>query len=240
MPFLDHLEELRKTLLHILLAVTIGAVLCWALSDRVLTWLIAQTSGQAIFMKPQGAFMARFKVSLVLGLLLALPYVFYKAWNFIGPGLLETERKYVLPGVLFSVTLFYTGEVFSYFLMTPLMVKVLMGFGTSNLQSMTEVTYLLDLVFAMGLACGLVFQLPLIMAFLTVINVLKPSFFKKYWRHSVVLIFIVAALLTPADPLSQIMLAVPLLILYVISYVLCSVIYKGKQRRKVEAHAAGD
>jgi len=242
MPFLEHLEELRRTLIYIFAAVFVGAMVCWVLSDRALTWLIANTSGQAIFMKPQGAFMARLKVSLILGLLLMLPFVFYKVWAFVGPGLLDTERKVILPGVIFSVLLFYAGVTFSYFALTPLMVKVLLGFGTANLTSNIEIGFLLDLVFSIGLACGLVFQLPLVTAFLTAINVVTPLFLRHYWRHAVVLIFVTAALLTPADPLSQILLAVPLLFLYVLSYIVSVVIYRGKKKpsEEGETDAAGD
>jgi sec-independent protein translocase protein TatC len=109
------------------------------------------------------------------------------------------------------------------------MVKVLLGFGAANLTAQTEINFLLDLVFTMGMACGLVFQLPLVLAFLTAINVLEPRFLRAYWRHAVVLIFILAALLTPADPLSQVMLAIPLVVLYVASYGICTLIYRRKR-----------
>jgi sec-independent protein translocase protein TatC len=229
MPFLQHLEELRRTLLHILAAVGVGAAVCWVFSGRVLNWLIAGTSGSAIFIKPQGAFLARLKVALVLGLLLTLPYVFYRIWSFVGPGLLAKERRVVLPGAMGSVLLFYMGLVFSYFVMTPLMVRVLLGFGTATLTAQTEVHFLLDLVFMMGLASGLVFQMPLFAAFLTTVGLLAPVHLRKYWRHSLVGIFILAALLTPADPLSQIVLAVPLMVLYWVSYVLSLIIHRRKQ-----------
>jgi sec-independent protein translocase protein TatC len=230
MPFLEHLEELRRMLLRVLGAVVLGAVVTWVFSDRVLNWLIASTSGTAMFMKPQGAFLARLKVSLVLGLLLVLPYVFYKLWAFVGPGLLARERKIVLPGSLASVGLFYSGLMFSYFILTPLMVKVLLGFGTANLTAQTEVHFLLDLVFMMGLASGLIFQLPLVISFLTAIGIVTPGMIKKYWRHSLVGIFITAALLTPADPLSQVILAIPLAVLYLISYFLAVAIHRGKTK----------
>lgn len=232
MPFLAHLEELRKTLIHVLIAVGIGAAVCWFGSRPVLDWLIARTSGEAIFMKVQGAFLAQLKVALVLGLLLVLPYVFYKIWNFIGPGLLEKERKVVFPGVLFSVLLFYTGLAFSYFVMTPVMVTVLLGFGSDTLVAQTEVHFLLDLVFMMGLACGLIFQFPLLAAFLTAVGVLQPRWLREYWRHALVAAFILAALLTPADPLSQVILAVPLILLYLISYAISAIIHRSRRREK--------
>lgn len=239
MPFLQHLEELRRTLLHVLGAVGIGAVVCWVFSGTVLNWLIESTSGQAIFMKPQGAFLARLKVSLVLGFLLTLPYVFYRVWVFVGPGLLAKERKVVFPGVLASVTLFYLGIVFSYFVLTPLMVKVLLGFGTANLTAQTEVHFLLDMVFMMGMASGLIFQMPLFVTFLTGVGIIRPSMLRQYWRHSLVGIFIVAALLTPADPLSQVVLAAPLILLYIVSYILSAAVYRGKKKQG-EADASGD
>ncbi|NNF08604.1 MAG: twin-arginine translocase subunit TatC [Candidatus Eisenbacteria bacterium] len=232
MPFLDHLEELRRVLIFVGIVVGVGAAGAWYWSGDVLDWLIQNTSGDAIFMRPQGAFIARIKVAIVLGLMATLPLVFYKIWSFVGPGLLETERKFVLPGVLFSLLLFYLGVAFSYFVLTPLMVDVLLGFGNTHLQAQTEITFLLDLVFTMGMASGLIFQMPLVLAFLTIINIITPTFLKLYWRHAIVLIFISAALLTPADPVSQVLLAVPLILLYGISLVICTIIYKGKRKSK--------
>jgi sec-independent protein translocase protein TatC len=229
MPFLQHLEELRQTLIRIIIAVAVGAAIAWSFTGRILTWLIESTTAKAIFLKPQGAFIARLKVAIVLGILLTLPYIFWKIWSFVGPGLLDRERKVVLPGVVSSVVLFYLGISFSYFIMTPLMVKVLIGFATLNLAPQIEVSSLLDMVFAMGLACGLIFQLPLFSAFLTSIGILKPRFFKRFWRHSVVVIFVTSAILTPADPISQVALAVPLLILFILSYFVSSTVYKGKR-----------
>ncbi len=229
MPFLQHLEELRQTLIRVIIAVAVGGALAWSFSGRILTWLINSTATKAVFLKPQGAFLARLKVAIILGIILTLPYIFWKIWSFVGPGLLDRERKVVLPGVVSSVLLFYVGISFSYFIMTPLMVRVLIGFGTLNLAPQIEVGSLLDMVFAMGLACGLIFQLPLFSAFLTSIGVLNPSFFKRFWRHSVVVIFITSAVLTPADPISQIALAIPLLILLVLSFIVSSTVYKGKR-----------
>lgn len=229
MPFLQHLEELRKTTLHVLAAVAIGAILFWVVADDFLAWLIDKTAGSAIFLKPQGAFLARLKVALVLGLLASLPYVFFKIWSFVGPGLLARERKVVFPGAMGSVILFYLGIVFSYFVLTPLMVRVLLGFGTANLTPQTEVHFLLDLVFMMGLASGLIFQLPLLVSFLTAAGVVSPDHLKTYWRHSLVTIFIMAALLTPADPLSQVVLALPLILLYIVSYLLSLAIQRNRR-----------
>jgi sec-independent protein translocase protein TatC len=232
MPFLQHLEELRRTLIHILIAVGIGAVVCWSVSKFVLEWLISDTSGVAVFIKPHGAFLARLKVALVLGLLITLPYVFYRIWKFVGPGLFPRERKVVLPGVLGSVGLFYLGLIFSYFVLTPIMVTVLIGFGTANLTPQIDVHFLLDLVFMTAVACGLTFQLPLFSAFLTSVGVISPEFLRKYWRHSIVGIFIAAAVLTPADPLSQVILAVPLVILYVVSIGVSAAIKRSQRERQ--------
>jgi len=238
MPFLEHLEELRKVILHSLAAIGIAAIISWSITNRVLTWLIAHTTGHAIFTRPEGAFMARFKVSIVLGVLIVAPYVFYRIWSFVGPGLLAKERKMVFPGVLASLTLFYCGLVFSFLVMTPLMVRVLVGFGTSNLTPQTEIQFLLDFVFMGGLASGLIFQLPLFIGFLTWIGILSPRLLFKYWRHSIVAIFIIAAILTPADPISQLVLAAPLLVLYGLSLILASAIHRARKRQRAEREAA--
>jgi sec-independent protein translocase protein TatC len=237
MPFLEHLEQLRKVILHSLAAVGIAAIISWSFSNRVLTWLIAHTTGHAIFTRPEGAFMARFKVSLVLGALIVAPYLFYRIWSFVGPGLLQKEKKIVFPGVLASLVLFYCGLIFSFLVMTPLMVHVLVGFGTNNLTPQTEVQFLLDFVFMGGLASGLIFQLPLFIGFLTWIGILTPKLLFKFWRHSIVAIFIIAAILTPADPISQLVLAAPLLVLYGLSLILASAIHKSRRKARAEREA---
>lgn len=238
MPFLEHLEQLRKVILHSLAAIGIAAIVSWSFTNRVLTWLIAHTTGHAIFTRPEGAFMARFKVSLVLGALIVAPYLFYRIWSFVGPGLLQKEKKIVFPGVLASLVLFYCGLIFSFLVMTPLMVHVLVGFGTTNLTPQTEVQFLLDFVFMGGLASGLIFQLPLFIGFLTWIGILSPKLLFKYWRHSIVAIFIIAAILTPADPISQLVLAAPLLVLYGLSLILASAIHRSRRKARAEREAA--
>ena len=230
MTFLQHLEELRQTLLRIVAAVALGAVACSFLSDQALEWLIAKTTKQAIFLKAQGGLMAHVKISIVMGILATLPYIFYKLWSFIGPGLLDQEKRVVLPGVVGSLVLFYAGILFSYFVLTPLMVHVLLSFGTVNMTPQISVHALLNLVFSMGLASGLVFQMPLAGAFLTAIGVVRPHLFLRYWRHSVVVIFIVAAVLTPMDLMSQLVLAVPLLVLYFVSYLVSILVYRAGRK----------
>jgi sec-independent protein translocase protein TatC len=232
MPFLAHLEELRRVLFRVLAAVLVGGIAGWVLSQRALDWVIANTSGSAIFMRPEGAFLARVKVALVLGILFTLPFTFQQIWSFVGPGLLAREKRVVLPGAVASVILFYAGLAFSYFLMTPIAVKVLMGFGGAHLKAQTEIHYLLDLVFMMGLASGLVFQLPLFAAFLSWVGVLTPPFMRRTWRHAIVLIFVLAAVLTPADPISQLLLAAPLLLLYGASFLLCIAIDRNRRRTR--------
>ena len=238
MPFLQHLEQLRRTVLHVIAAIALGAVLGWWASDHALNWLIENTVGTAVFLKPQGAFMARLKVTLVLGILITLPYSFWKIWSFVGPGLLDREKKVVLPSVVSSVLLFYVGIAFSYFLLTPVMVKVLIGFGSERLRSQTEVHYLLDVVFTMGLACGLVFQTPLVAAFLAYAGLITPRLMRLYWRHTIVVIFVLAAILTPADPISQMLLAVPLLLLYGLSYLVVGAVHRGRLRRRRNRESA--
>jgi sec-independent protein translocase protein TatC len=117
-------------------------------------------------------------------------------------------------------------------------VRVLVGFGTPSLAPQTEIQFLLDFVFMGGLASGLIFQLPLFIGFLTWIGLLSPALLFKFWRHSIVAIFIIAAILTPADPISQLVLAAPLLVLYGLSLILAVVIHKARKKRRAEREQA--
>src|SRR5690606_38336811 len=133
MPFLEHLEELRRVLLASLAGIAICGIAVYAFSGMVIDWIVVQHVGSAQFIRPMEAFMARIKVSLLLGLIVSLPFVMFQIWNFIVPGLMQHERRIVLPAAFFSTLLFLGGVAFSYFVLTPIMVGLLTtGFSTQH------------------------------------------------------------------------------------------------------------
>ena len=242
MPFLEHLEELRRVLLASLGGVAICALAVYAFSGIVIDWVVVQHVGSAQFIRPMEAFMARIKISLLLGLIVSLPFVMFQIWNFVVPGLLQHERRIVMPMVVFSTLLFVSGVAFSYLALTPMMIQLLTGFSTEHVVANITVDYLLDFIIKLAIACGILFQLPLVVALLTLLDLVTPKFLWSKWRHAIVIILIVAAVATPGDGPSQLILAAPIVVLYFLSIVLSLFLSRGakKRRRRKEAAMAAN
>lgn len=217
MPFLDHLEELRWRLIKCLIAVAVASILCYAAAGKLMSFLTRPYPKQLVFLSPAEGFMVTLKVSLFGGLVLALPVVFYQLWQFIAPGLLEKERRYVPLVVIVSTVSFIVGALFAYWVMIPLALRFFLGFESSTLVATIRVNEYLGFVTNMMLVFGVVFEMPLLSFFLARIGVLTPQFLRSKRPYSVVAILTIAAVLTPPDVLSQILLAGPMLILYEVS-----------------------
>jgi sec-independent protein translocase protein TatC len=235
MSFLGHLEELRQVFFSVVIAVLIGTVVCWFFSGYILDWIVTHTIGQAQFLRPAEAFSTRVKIALFFGFLLSFPYLALRIWSFVGPGLFRSERAVVVPAALSSTGLFVAGMAFSYFVLTPMMLKLLVRFGTAHVSANIAVGFLMGFILKMSLATGLLFQLPLAVAVLTRFGLVTPGSLWKRWRHAVLIIFIVAAVVTPGDGPSQIVLATPVIVLYFASIWVSSVIARGQRRREREA-----
>jgi len=238
MSFLGHLEELRQVLFASALAVLLCTVVCWFFSGQILDWIVVRTVGQAQFLRPTEAFATRFKIALFLGFLASFPYVAFRVWTFIGPGLFRSERAVVVPAAVSSTFLFVAGMAFSYFVLTPMMLKLLVNFGTEHVSANIAVGFLMGFLLKMSLATGILFQLPLVVAVLTRVGVVTPGYLIKKWRHAVLIIFIIAAVVTPGDGPSQIVLAAPVVVLYFASIIVSRAIVRGQRRAEARSAAA--
>ena len=218
MSFLEHLDELRSVLLHAVIACLIGAVVGWWLAPRVLEDLVHRTIGSAVVLSPLEAFNERFKLALVIGLTLVLPYVFYRLWRFVVPGLMKRERGMILPMAMGSMLLFALGAAGAYFYLVPLVVRVLMGFMTPSMHADIRLGSLLGFFYNMALACGLVCQLPMVTMMLTAFGFVTPGFLLRQWRIAIVTVFFITAVITPGDIVTaQIVMALPMTLLYFLS-----------------------
>jgi sec-independent protein translocase protein TatC len=234
MSFLQHLEELRKVLGRSLAACAIGAIGGWWLAPRVLEDVVRRTVRHVIVLDPLEAFNERLKLTFVLGLCIALPIVLYQIWSFVVPGLFKRERRLILPMALLSMTLFLTGAACSYFYVTPLVVRVLGGFMTPSMQAQIRIGALLSFFYNLALACGVVFQLPLVTMTLTALGLVTPGFLLRQWRYAIVLVFLVTALITPGDVVTaQLIMGVPMIGLYFLSVGLSWLV--ARRRREAEA-----
>jgi sec-independent protein translocase protein TatC len=211
--FLDHLEELRKRIFYALIAVGVAAVAGFFVSQRVLD-LLTRPVPKLVYLAPAEAFVVQLKVALVTGLFIASPVIFYQFWRFVRPALYKHEVKYIAAAVVVSSVLFVAGVAFSYLVVVPVAMKFLLSFQSPKLQAMLSIGEYVGTVGAFLLACGVIFQLPVIMFFLTKLSVVTPRLLMKNQRIAVVLVFVVAAVLSPPDVFSQTLMAVPLLLLF--------------------------
>lgn len=216
----QHLEELRKRLIVCLTAVVLSAVICFSYVDNILQ-LITRPVGRLVFLKPTEAFFSRIEIALYGGVFLALPVIIFQVWRFVSPGLLKTERRYLFWLVPFSYLLFAAGAALAFFVVLPVGVSFLLAYGTEDIQPMISIGSYLSFVSMLLLAFGVVFQLPLVILFLTKMGLVTPDWLAAKRRHAIVVIFILAAILTPGpDIFSQFMMAIPTMLLYELSILL--------------------
>lgn len=237
MPFLDHLEELRWRLIYSIIAIVIGAIIIFFFSQEVLDFLIRpykqmRDLPKLIYLEPAGGFMIYMEVAFFGGLIASLPFVFYQLWKFIAPGLYRREKRYILSIIVISTISFIIGMIFAYWIMIPISLQFLLGFQTDALSPNLTVNKYLSYVLAMIFVTGLVFEFPLVSFFLAKLGLISAKFLREKRRYSIVIILIIAAILTPPDVASQMLLAVPMLFLYEISIWVVSVTVRTKQRKE--------
>ncbi len=262
MSFLEHLEELRWHLIRSFLAIFICAVLAFIFkniifdhvilaprtpefwTNRVLCELgkrfgnlnlcINTIPLELISVKMSGQFSVHVTVSLISGLIIAFPYVFYEFWSFVAPALHSKEKKHARGAVFTSSILFLIGVVFGYYLIVPFTVSFLGTYSVSpDVSNKINLISYVGTVTSVVLASGIIFELPIVVFFLTKIGLVTPQFLRKFRKHSIVVVFIVAAIITPPDVVSQTLCAIPLLLLYEVSiFVSAGVVRRQKKEEE--------
>ena len=222
MTFLDHLEELRWRIIYSVIGVLLGTIVAMIFIDFFVDKILLLPARTANFrlqnLKPFGQLFLYFQVAIMIGLIFSFPNVVYQLWKFIAPALKSNEKKYIKWIVLFTTFCFLCGVVFAYYVMLPLTLKFAAGFGSAAIQNNFSIEEYLSIVLNIILGAGLIFELPMLSFFLSKIGLLTPKLMRKFRRHAIVVIMIVAAFLSPGtDPVSQVLLAVPLVLLYEIS-----------------------
>lgn len=216
MTFLEHLEELRRTILFAIVAVMIGTVAAWNVVDRLLPWFARDVERLYSTALTEG-FSVRLKLAMLIGTLAALPFILTRLWRFVVPGLMPGERRLVGPLVAVSVALFYGGVAFALLAVKPMVVRFFLQYARPPyLVPLIGVGSYFDFVVRLALAFGVVFQMPLVICVLSVAGVVTPGGLARQWRYAVVAAFIAGAIFTPPDVVSQIAMSVPLVALYFI------------------------
>lgn len=261
MSFLDHLEELRWHLIRATLAVLIAGGVAFLLKSFIFDVLLfgpatgdffsyrvlCKMSGlfgieggfcdQEMPFRIQsrtmgGQFSAHVWTSITAGFIIAFPYVIYEFWKFVAPAMHSNERKYAKGFIFVTSVLFFLGVLFGYYVVTPLSINFLGKYQVSEtVFNDFDLSSYISLVRASVLASGLIFELPIVIYFLTKVGLVTPDFLRKYRKYALVIVLILSAIITPPDIVSQIIVAIPVLILYEVSILISKVMYKKEEEK---------
>jgi len=264
MSFLDHLEELRWLLIRCTIAVLIGATVAFFFSDFIFDQILfgpknpdfityrifcdlSQEFGldkslcvTEIPMRIQsremgGQFSAHMWTSITAGFIVSFPFILYFFWNFISPALYQNEKKYARAFVILASLLFFTGVLFGYYLIAPLSVNFLANYNVSNeIFNDIDLASYISLLRSSTVACGIFFELPVIIYFLTKIGLVTPTFLRTYRKYVLIIVLILSAIITPPDVMSQVIVAIPIMILYELSILISVVVLKNKEKEIIK------
>lgn len=221
MSLLEHLEELRKRIFLVIIALFLAFIPCWVYVKDIFAFLQAplkriDPSLKLAFMGLTDPFILYFKIALLMALFVASPFVLYQVWAFVAPGLYRRERRMAIPFVFFTTLFFLSGGAFGYYVAFPFAARFLLGVG-EGLMAVIEIGKYFGFLLTVLLGLGLMFELPIFILLLSLIGVVTPQFLLRYFRHAVVIIFIVAAIVTPTpDIVNLCIFAVPALALYLL------------------------
>ena len=243
MTLMEHLEELRQRLTRAAIAVGVGFLIAYFFKEQLYSYLTIPLKAamppeaKLIYTAPAEAFFTYLKVAFLAGLVGASPVIFYQLWRFISPGLYESERRNIWPFVIFSSVLFIAGAIFCYAIVFPYAFQFFMSFATDEITPMLKLNEYLSFSSMLLFAFGVVFEMPLILVFLGRLGVVTSQGLRKKRKYAILIMFAGAAFITPPDVVSQILMALPLMVLYEVSIWLVAASQKKKAAREAEMEA---
>lgn len=245
MTLLEHLGELRKRLVRGFLAILIGFFACYGFAQQLFYYLslpllkVMPADSKFIYTGVAEGFFVDMKVAFVAGVFVACPFLFYQIWAFIAPGLYEEEKKYIVPLALASALFFILGGMFCYFGVFPFAFEFFMSYSTDNIVAMLSIDEYLGFALKMVLAFGLIFEMPLFSFFLSRMGLVTAQKMRDVRKYAILAIFVIAAILTPPDVFSQLMMAGPMIVLYEVSIWVAALVGKKKAEREKAAEEGG-
>ena len=235
MTFLEHLDELRKRITHAVGALLVGFLVAFAFANYVFTFVYDHLrknipGGKFIYTDPGEAFFLWVKVALVTGILISSPYIMWQVWLFIAPGLYAKEKRLAIPFVVSSSSLFVAGFAFSHYVLFPAAWAFFASFSNDTFEFMPRIEPVWDMYVKLGLGMGLVFQMPVIMFVLARLGIVTAGFLARNIKYAILIIFIVAAVITPdGSPANQILVGAPMVVLYIIGIAVAWIFGKSKE-----------
>lgn len=235
-----HIADLRKRLVISSISVVIMFFICFNFYEPILEWMMVPvkhalpTGTSMIAVEIQETFFTAMKVAFFAGFIFSLPIIFWQLWLFLAPGLYEHEKKLIVPFVFFATLMFLLGAAFAYYIVVPVGFDFLIAFGNTVVNVLPSIAKYVEFFTKLMIGFGIAFELPVITFFLAKIGVVDDKMLKDFFRYAVVLIFIVAAILTPPDVISQVLMAAPLLLLYGISIYIAKVFNPAQKDEEEE------
>lgn len=236
LPFTGHLEELRKRIVISAISVGVGFAISYGFKEKLFQILlrpllsVMKTGDKLIFTGLPEAFFTYLKVAFLSGLLLSTPIILYQFWMFVAPGLYRKEKRLMFPIIILSSFFFLGGALFGYFVVFPFGFKFFLSFASETIQPLPSMKEYLSFSAKLLLAFGLVFELPLVLTFLSRLGIISVEFLKKNRKYALLLFFVGSAILTPPDVVTQVMMALPLMVLYEISIIGARFFGKNKSK----------
>lgn len=241
MSFLEHLEELRKRIIWSIAAIAVAFGICWNFADKIYGYMQQpimealhrnHLEQKLVYLNPTEPFNMYMKIGLIAALFVASPFVLYQLWAFVAPGLYKNEKRYIVPFMVLSVGLFLGGGFFGYKIVYPAALDFLIGYG-KQFQPMITIGEYTDLFLTIIIGLGVVFEMPILVFFLALIGIVSPGWMWRNFRYSILVIFIVAAILTPTtDIMNMCVFAAPMIGLYVISIGVAWMVHPKRRKRK--------
>ncbi len=224
MSFLDHLDELRKRLVVSLCSILVGVLIAFTFIEYVFEFImrplqeILPNDGRLVFTEPTEAFFLYMKIAALVGLIISFPVLASQTWLFIAPGLYSREKRFVIPFVFMATLFFVGGALFTHYLLFPWAWGFFAGFATDYMEFLPRIQPAFSLYVKLILACGLMFQMPTLVFFLARVGAITPGFLIQNTKYAILIIFIIAAIVTPTgDPVTLTLMAGPMIGLYGIS-----------------------
>jgi len=246
MGFLDHLEELRKRIIYSVISVAVGFCVCWWKVERIYDFMqrpiidALRSNGMAeklVYLNPTEPFNLYLKIAALAGLFLTSPFVLYQVWMFISPGLYRKEKRYVVPFMVSTITLFTCGGYFGYKIVYPAALNFLISFG-KQFQPMITIGEYTQLFLTIILGMGLIFEMPILIFFLALMGIVSAGFMWKNFRYAILIIFIIAAIVTPTtDMLNMCIFAAPMIVLYALSIAVAWAVHPKQRAARKEKKA---
>ncbi len=239
MTLMEHLEELRKRIVHSAAYLAAGFVVCWFFRDRIVDFLQAplnRIGKSLVFTHPMDALNLDLQVALLAGAILASPFILYQVWLFIAPGLYQKEKRFVVPFMAATVGLFLSGACFGYFFVLPGAIKILIVQFGHNFTPMVTIEDYSSFFLSVILGLGISFEMPILIFFLAMFGIVSPQFLWKNIRYAILAVFLVAAVICPSpDPWTMCIYAVPMLSLYIIGIAVAWWVHPSRKKDKEAA-----